>query len=86
MIDLNIDIHQVIATISDLKSQINKTNVFEPYQEKDLRKHLFKKHEIKPYEQVFSHKNGFIPNLSILDLLFNLGPETQQYISQLKNQ
>lgn len=28
------------------------------------------------YTQVFSYKNGFIPNLSILDLLFNNGPET----------
>jgi len=28
------------------------------------------------YTQIFSDKNGFIPNLSILDLLFNMGPET----------
>ena len=28
------------------------------------------------YTQVFGDKNGFIPNLSILDLLFNNGPET----------
>ena len=30
----------------------------------------------KPYHQVFENKHGFIPNLSILDLLFNLGPES----------
>ncbi len=28
------------------------------------------------YIQVFSQKLGFIPNLSILDLIFNTGPET----------
>ncbi len=28
------------------------------------------------YHQVFAHKSGFISNLSILDLLFNEGPET----------
>ena len=28
------------------------------------------------YPQVFSEKNGFIQNLSILDILFNMGPET----------
>lgn len=28
------------------------------------------------YTQVFGDKNGFIPNLSVLDLLFNLGPES----------
>ena len=35
------------------------------------------------YNQVFENKNGFFPNLSILDLLFNLGPETDSYLEQL---
>lgn len=30
----------------------------------------------KPYYQVFKEKHGFIPNLSIADLLFNMGPES----------
>lgn len=29
-----------------------------------------------PYYQVFSHRHGFLPNLSIVDLLFNMGPES----------
>lgn len=29
-----------------------------------------------PYQQVFAEKNGFLPNLSILDLIFCKGPET----------
>ena len=29
----------------------------------------------EPYYQVFALRNGFIPNLSIVDLLFNMGPE-----------
>ena len=29
----------------------------------------------KPYYQVFAQRNGFIANLSIVDLLFNMGPE-----------
>lgn len=29
-----------------------------------------------PYYQVFAHKFGFVPNLSILDLIFNMGPES----------
>lgn len=32
--------------------------------------------EAKNYWQVFGHKYGFQPNLSILDLLFNMGPES----------
>jgi len=34
----------------------------------------------KPYWQVFSAKNGFIGNLSVLDLLFNEGPESLCYL------
>lgn len=33
-----------------------------------------KLYEIKPYMQVFENKHGFIPNLSIIDLVFNEGP------------
>ena len=29
----------------------------------------------EPYYQVFAARHGFIPNLSIIDLLFNMGPE-----------
>lgn len=32
------------------------------------------------YQQVFSDKHGFAGNLSVLDLLFNLGPDAISYI------
>ena len=36
--------------------------------------------QTKPYIQVFQAKHGYISNLSILDLLFNMGPETLNYL------
>lgn len=34
----------------------------------------------KPYFQVFARKYGFIPDLSIMDLLFNEGPDSILYL------
>ena len=34
----------------------------------------------RPYYQVFSDKFGFIPGLSVLDLLFNEGPDAVSYL------
>ena len=50
--------------------------------EKDFRvKSHFKDPELlpvaKPYYQVFEDRNGFMPNMSIVDLLFNQGPQAK---------
>lgn len=36
----------------------------------------------KPYFQVFAEKYGFVPNLSIMDLLFNEGPDSISYLKK----
>ena len=38
------------------------------------------KKKFNSYTQVFDLKHGFISNLSIIDLLFNLGPNTLSHI------
>jgi hypothetical protein len=55
---------------------IDMRNEFSPKKESSL------KH--RSYRQVFAEKHGFIPNLSILDLIFNLGPESLAYLKQFK--
>ena len=54
---------------------------------KDFRTAINPKHplpdadfEPRPYYQVYKQKLGFLPNLSILDLLFNMGPESIFYL------
>ena len=37
----------------------------------------------KPYWQVFTNKQGFVPNLSVLDLLFNEGPDSILFLKKL---
>lgn len=37
-------------------------------------------YSVSQYSQVFETKHGFIPNLSIVDLLFNQGPRAGDYI------
>lgn len=39
-----------------------------------------KEFELQSYTQVFQESHGFLPNLSVLDLLFNEGPNTLSYL------
>ena len=36
---------------------------------------------LRPYQQVFQHRHGFLPGLSIIDLIFNEGPAASAYLS-----
>ncbi len=75
---------QVMETISELlqiQAPKETTSTYEKHSpHHDLRKLIdaktVKATAVLEYTQVFRDKNGFITNLSILDLLFNMGPET----------
>lgn len=56
----------------------------------DLRGHISPKMRYESlatasYPQVFSERHGFMPNLSILDVLFCQGPQASLYLHNLSN-
>lgn len=59
----------------------------------DLRTVIRPKHPLadphfapKEYYQVFAPRTGFLPNLSVLDLIFNMGNEAEIYLNNIIKQ
>ncbi len=82
LLDLNMSILETLLKVLELDLQVEKTNSFRKQyteDEKDMRYNQNPKSEYVfnavEYFQVFSPRFGFRPNLSILDLIFNMGPE-----------
>jgi hypothetical protein len=87
LLDLNTEILQCVLQVLKIKSRVTVTDNYckQPSNVSDLRNLFGSKHPDIPidnhrYTQVFESRHGFIPGLSILDLLFNLGPETLFYL------
>lgn len=87
LMELNSKLLSLLIKKIKIECEISFTNDYIPLPEKqDLRILISPKKEMSgmaqftPYEQVFSTKTPFLPNLSILDLLFNLGPESNDYL------
>jgi hypothetical protein len=90
LMNLNRKLVQAILEILDIEKTINLTEDFEkqPQGVLDLRTSIHPKRPLEvqffpDYTQVFSDRHGFSPNLSIIDLLFNLGPESKDYLRRL---
>ena len=68
-----LDIHPVLKNTTEFERVVG----FADYREAISPKHPLPDSEFvsRPYYQVFSQRHGFLPNLSILDLLLNMGPE-----------
>lgn len=94
LIDFNNELQQLVLDLLNIDfCKIKYTSVYETVLndgEIDLRESIHPKKDwlildksFSPYEyyQVFDHKFGFIPNMSIIDLLFNMGNESQIVLS-----
>ena len=60
--------------------KISSLKGFDKYIDKLIDPKIKSKNKFETYPQVFSSKYGFIPNLSILDIIFNLGPNSSNYL------
>ncbi|HET8885839.1 MAG TPA: WbqC family protein [Salinimicrobium sp.] len=88
LLDFNYHCLEVISDCLQMDFQFEKTNEYQlnPENVLDLRKlsDAKKAKTIPSYKQVFESKNGFLPNLSILDLLFNEGNNSENYLKTAK--
>jgi len=90
LLDYNFKCLDIICDCLQLELNFAKTESYKKITsaETDLR-NLINTSQKKPqqfdtYTQVFSNKHGYINNLSILDLLFNEGPNTVNYLQSQK--
>ena len=87
LMDLDCNIDVVIRNILGIESKIsysteNLPNIAEDI--KDYRSNEFTHITPVEYYQVRQATHGFIPNLSILDLIFNMGPESPLILKKMQ--
>lgn len=94
LFDFNLDITAKMCELLDIEPHISLTNDYtsSPTAQQsspiaDLRDAIHPKHPLpdsdftpRRYYQVYEQRYGFQPNLSILDLLFNMGNESVLYL------
>ena len=94
LFDFNWALLQKLIELTGINSDLNRTKAYQkmyPAGFFDFRDGVFpKKHRQKEdnhfvapkYRQLFEERHGFLPNLSILDLLFCTGPQAILYLEE----
>lgn len=89
LFDFNLQLIRTILRMLRLTADIFLNEDPNLHPELDLRETIHPKRGFQkdypytlhqPYRQVFDDRFGFSPNLSILDLIFNAGPDTPAYL------
>jgi hypothetical protein len=88
LLDFNEEIRLKMCELLDVRPNVGYTQDYvRSTVDHDFRNGIQPKHPAedatflpRPYYQVYSQKHGFLPNLSILDLLMNMGPEGIFYL------
>ena len=87
LFDFNEAIREKLCELLDITPVVRFTEQYVSDHASDYREAINPKHptsdpDFQPrrYYQVYEAKHGFLPNLSIVDLLFNMGPEAIFYL------
>ncbi|WP_121811924.1 WbqC family protein [Mucilaginibacter kameinonensis] len=86
LFDYNQELLNLLLKLTKIKTELNFTDEYQAEYPNlhDFRFSIHPKKESemqqKPYFQVFEDRGGFMKNLSIIDLLFNQGPQTINYL------
>jgi hypothetical protein len=86
LFDFNEELLQLLNRFLKINIEYKYTNTYQLTYSTldDYRGSIHPKHfsdiKFKPYFQVFQERNGFLPNLSIVDLVFNQGPQSIKYL------
>tara|TARA_B100000683_G_scaffold117803_1_gene115815 strand:- start:8569 stop:9015 length:447 start_codon:yes stop_codon:yes gene_type:complete len=77
----NLRLTKLILSFLQTEKKIHFTSEYKrKFDGLDFRNHKFKNIKMDTYDQVFSEKIEFQSDLSVVDVLFNLGPETTSYL------
>lgn len=85
----NLKIYQLLSDLIEIEAAVSfSTEYIKEPEVADYRFLINAKSKFEctfpPYHQVLEKNHGFLPNLSILDLLFNEGTNTITYLKELK--
>ena len=84
LMDVNLDTMNIISKCIGIKTKFLQTEEFHKETDlldfRNLAAGKKDQTEVTPYTQVFGEKYGFINNLSVLDLLFNEGRYSIEYL------
>lgn len=84
LIDWNTELLKLMLNWLQVSPNLSFTENWHPDLDNDFRESFHPKRKtaenFEPYPQVFTDEHGFIPNLSVIDLLFNEGPAAFDYL------
>ena len=87
LFDYNLKQLELVLKVFKSKKEIRFTDSFakEYPEDLDFRNLIHPKKESvyknqKPYYQVFEERTGFLPDVSVLDLIFNQGPQSKNFL------